>query len=63
MALEWLLRIVYLLSKGSNKIAEIALACMILLTVSDVVLSGQCDDSGDSRRALAYCPGIRPADC
>lgn len=38
MALEWLLRIVYLLSKGSNKIAEIALACMILLTVSDVVL-------------------------
>jgi len=32
------LKIVYILCLGWNKIAEIALACMILLTVSDVVL-------------------------
>jgi TRAP-type C4-dicarboxylate transport system permease small subunit len=30
--------VVFGLSKGLNKIAEIALACMILLTVSDVIL-------------------------
>jgi len=30
--------VVFSLSKGLNKIAEIALACMILLTVSDVIL-------------------------
>ncbi len=34
----WLLKVVFNLSKGLNKIAEIALACMILLTMSDVVL-------------------------
>ena len=34
----WLLKVVFNVSKGLNKIAEIALACMILLTMSDVVL-------------------------
>jgi TRAP-type C4-dicarboxylate transport system permease small subunit len=33
-----LLKIVYFVSNGSNKIAGIALACMVLLTVSDVGL-------------------------
>ncbi|PKN63905.1 MAG: TRAP transporter small permease [Deltaproteobacteria bacterium HGW-Deltaproteobacteria-15] len=34
----WLLKAVFTMSKGLNKIAEIALACMILLTVFDVIL-------------------------
>jgi TRAP-type C4-dicarboxylate transport system permease small subunit len=34
----WLLKIVFVLSWGLSKIAEVALACMILLTVSDVIL-------------------------
>jgi TRAP-type C4-dicarboxylate transport system permease small subunit len=37
-AMEWLLAIVFKISKVLNKIAEITLACMILLTVTDVVL-------------------------
>jgi TRAP-type C4-dicarboxylate transport system permease small subunit len=36
--MEWLLTIVLKTSKGLNKIAEIALAAMILLTVTDVIL-------------------------
>jgi TRAP-type C4-dicarboxylate transport system permease small subunit len=36
--MEWLLAIVFRISKVLNKIAEITLACMILLTVTDVIL-------------------------
>jgi TRAP-type C4-dicarboxylate transport system permease small subunit len=36
--MEWLLTVVGTISKGLNRIAEVALACMILLTVADVVL-------------------------
>ena len=36
--MAWFLKVVFGVSKGLNKIAEIALACMILLTVSDVIL-------------------------
>lgn len=37
-AMGWLLGVVFHASKAMIKIAEIALACMILLTVSDVIL-------------------------
>ena len=37
-AMDWLLTVVLKVSKALNKIAEIALACMILLTVADVIL-------------------------
>lgn len=36
--MERLLTVVGTISKGLNKIAEVALACMILLTVADVVM-------------------------
>jgi len=36
--MEWLLAVVLKISKVLNKIAEITLACMILLTVADVIL-------------------------
>ncbi len=36
--MEWLLTVVGTISKGLNRVAEVALACMILLTVADVVL-------------------------
>lgn len=36
--MEWLLTAVGTISKGLNRIAEVALACMILLTVADVIL-------------------------
>ncbi|RJR53231.1 MAG: TRAP transporter small permease [Desulfobacteraceae bacterium] len=34
----WFLRAVHNVSRGLSKIAEVALACMILLTVTDVIL-------------------------
>ncbi len=36
--MQWLLTVVGRVSKGLNRIAEVTLACMILLTVADVVL-------------------------